>query len=328
MNPILAALLNVPPPTGASTSSPSSTDPGSAATFKSQFDQAVATLTNAPGQSAQGTTATTAALADTLTETLQKKITDLLAKGESVSEIVQQLAASLASLLVPQFGGDAAQIQAQLQTAFTSVLSPPTTGPPLSNTDLASALAQRFRLVAGVAAGVLGETGQPNRLFAGSISDAATTAGVQPAPQPTDHNSLTADSVATDATAFLASLSASRGDGKAVATNGAPALGPNGDTLLGRILARATRSQQGPTGPQAPIIPVPAETSRLSILALAAAAPVGFGATAQAASAQQAAAQASSGVRCFMSAHTDAQHESTGGWVCFPQYHSSSARQS
>ncbi|TAL76589.1 MAG: hypothetical protein EPN75_14090 [Beijerinckiaceae bacterium] len=63
-------------------------------------------------------------------------------------------------------------------------------------------------------------------------------------------------------------------------------------------------------------------------LALAAAAPVGFGATAQAASAQQAAAQASSGVRCFMSAHTDAQHESTGGWVCFPQYHSSSARQS
>jgi flagellar hook-length control protein FliK len=276
MNPILAALLNAPSPAGASASSsstsstsaqtqtPSSTDASSAAQFKSQFDQAVAALTNATGPSTQGTNATTtaaqattagstvqsAALADTLADTLQKKIADLLAKGESVTEIVQQLAASLASSLAAQFGGDPAQIQNQLQTAFVSALSPPSTGPPLSTTDLASALAQRFRQVADVAAGVLGETGQSNRQFAGSILDAATTAGVQPAPQPTDNNPTTADSIATDATALLASLTASQGDGKTVATNGAPLIGSNGDTLLGRILTRAAQSQQTSTGSQ------------------------------------------------------------------------------
>jgi len=53
-----------------------------------------------------------------------------------------------------------------------------------------------------------------------------------------------------------------------------------------------------------------------------AAAPAGLGSTAQAASAQQ----AFSGVRCFMSANTGAKQET--GWVCVPQYHSSSARQS
>jgi flagellar hook-length control protein FliK len=271
MNPILAALLNAPAPAGASAPSPSA-EAGSAAQFKSQFDQAVAALTNTAGPSTPGTSTTTtaaqattagstvqtAALADTLTETLQKKIADLLAKGESVSEIVQQLAAALASSLAAQFGGDPAQIQNQLQTAFVSALSPPSTGPPLSNTDLASALAQRFRLVADVAAGVLGETGQSNRLFAGSISDAATTAGVQPAPQSNISNPTAADSMASD--------------GKTVASNGAPALGPNGDTLLGRILTRAAQSQQAAPGSQTSAALVAPEPSRLSVLALAAAA--------------------------------------------------------
>jgi flagellar hook-length control protein FliK len=255
--------------------------------FKSQFDQAVAALSNTNGSSTPGTTATTTtaaqattagstvqsvAAADMLQETLQKKIADLLAKGESVSEIAQQLAASLATTLAAQFGGDPAQIQNQLQTAFASALSPPSTGPPLSNTDLASALAQRFRQVADVAAGVLGETGQSNRLFAGSISDAATTAGVQPAPTTT---TTPADSMATDASALLASLTASQGDGKTVATNGAPALGPNGVTLLGRILTRATPPQQAPAGPQTSAVPVasiPLGPTRLTVMALAAAA--------------------------------------------------------
>jgi flagellar hook-length control protein FliK len=245
--------------------------------FKSQFDQAVAALSNTNGSSTPGTTATTTtaaqattagstvqsvAAADMLQETLQKKIADLLAKGESVSEIAQQLAASLATTLAAQFGGDPAQIQNQLQTAFASALSPPSTGPPLSNTDLASALAQRFRQVADVAAGVLGETGQSNRLFAGSISDAATTAGVQPAPTTT---TTPADSMATDASALLASLTASQGDGKTVATNGAPALGPNGVTLLGRILTRATPPQQAPAGPAALDSGAPATTTTTSV---------------------------------------------------------------
>ena len=294
MNPILAALL--PPSAGAPAASsstpstpsqtPASTDASSAAQFKSQFDQAVAALTNTNGSSTQGTTTATttaaqattagstvqsAVAADMLQEALQKKIADLLAKGESVSEIAQQLAASLATILATQFGGDAAQIQTQLQTAFASALSPPSTGPPLSNTDLASALAQRFRQVADVAAGVLGETGQSNRLFAGSISDAATTAGVQPAPTTT---TTPADSIAADASALIASLTASQGDGKTVATNGTPALGPNGDTLLGRILARATPPQQAPSGSQtsdASASVTPTGPSRLTIMALAAA---------------------------------------------------------
>jgi flagellar hook-length control protein FliK len=292
MNPILAALL--PPSAGAPAASsstpsaapqaPSSSDATSAAQFKSQFDQAVAALANSNGSSTQATTSNTtsaaqattagssvqsAVAADMLQESLQKKIADLLAKGETVSEIAQQLAASLATTLAAQFGGDPAQIQNQLQTAFVSALSPPTsTGPPLSDADLASALAQRFRQVADVAAGVLGETGQSNRLFAGSISDAATTAGVQPAPTTT---TTPADSIAADASALLASLTASQGDGKTVATNGAPALGPNGDTLLGRILARATPPPQAPAGPQTSDASAPSGPSRLAIMALAAA---------------------------------------------------------
>jgi flagellar hook-length control protein FliK len=278
----------------AQTPPPSSADPGSLAQFKAQVDQAVAALTGAAGSNAHATTVSTAAVqtttatatqqattvADALQATLQQKIADLLAKGESVSEIVQQLAASLATALAAQFGGNPAQIQNQLQTAFVSALSPPSTGPPQSTTDLASALAQRFRQVADVAAGVIGETGQSNRLFAGSISDAATTAGVQPAPQTSANDPTTADSTATDASASLAALTASQGDGKTVALNGAPALGPNGDTLLGRILTRAAQSSQSaPAAPRSQPLassdlapPVQAESaSGLTARALAAA---------------------------------------------------------
>jgi len=354
MNPILAALLPPSQQVGASatsasipsaqTQTPSSADAGSAAQFKAQFDQAIAALTNSAGASTNGTTATTTgaqattagapsqagSAADTLQAALQKKIADLLAQGESVSEIVQQLAASLASSLAQQFGGDPAQIQNQLQTAFASALSPPSTGPPLSNADLASALAQRFRQVADVAAGVLGETGQSNRPFAGSSSDAATTAGVQPAPQPSENDPSTADSTATNAPALLASLTASQGapalnpigdpppgsalapatqsqltstgsqtppvsliaqalaastaalgndpatapqgDGQTVASNGAPALGSNGDTLLGRMLARAAQSQLTSTGSQTPALTPPAQTGPGSLTAQALAA--------------------------------------------------------
>ncbi len=274
MNPILAALL--PPSTGTSgtsastpsttTQPPSSSDASSAAQFKSQFDQAVAALENASGSTASGNTTTatsgaqastagssvqTAVAADMLQESLQKKISDLLAKGETVSEIVQQLAASLASTFAQQFGGDPAAIQSQLQQAFATALTlPTTTGPPLSNADLASALAQQFRQVADVAAGVLGETGQSNRLFAGSNSDAAPPRECNRPPQTSENSPTSADSIANDAAALLASLTASQGDGKTVATNGAPVVGSNGDTLLGRILARASASSQT-TGSQA-----------------------------------------------------------------------------
>jgi flagellar hook-length control protein FliK len=308
MNQILAALLNAQPAANAASSSSStqaqdssSSDASSTAQFKSQFDQAVQTLAiqqaNAKN-SAQGSTTTqgaaqattagsavqSAQLADSLQEALQKKIADLLAKGETVSEIVQQLAASLAASLAQQFGGDQTQIQNQLQTAFASALTlPVNTGPPLSSTDLASALAQRFRQVADVAAGVLGETGQSNRIFAGSNLDTATTVGVQPAPTTTTPatpvpNVSAADSMADDAKALLASLTASQGDGKTVATtNGAQNVGSNGDTLLGRILARAQQAQTPPPAPSsaaqtpAPLTleKAPAQSSVLTAMALA-----------------------------------------------------------
>ena len=311
MNQILAALLNSQPANAAQSSTQASNDPapstaaGSGAQFKSQFDRAVQTLasiaqataahTSSPHGStdsqgaAQATTAgstvRSASATDSLQGTLQKKIADLLAKGATVTEIVQQLAAVLAQQIAQQFGGNPAAIQNQLQTAFVSALAPPTgTGPPLSTADLASALAQRFRQVADVAAGVLGETGQSNRLFAGSILDAATTAGVQPAPTTTVQSppaaavttpptTSVADSMAQSAQALLATLTASQGDGKTVAINGDNA-GPNGDTLLGRMLARAQQAAQdraaAQTQVQAPVA-IPAGSSTLTSMALAAA---------------------------------------------------------
>jgi flagellar hook-length control protein FliK len=295
MNQILAALLNAQPANGASSSTPasndksSSADAGSSAQFKSQFDQAVQTLANATAanSSTQGSTQTngaaqattagssvqSAAAADSLQDTLKKQIVDLLAKGETVSEIVQQLAAALAQTIAQQFGGNQSQIQNQLQTAFTSALAPPSgTGPPPNNADLASALAQRFRQVADVAAGVLGETGQSNRLFAGSILDAATTAGVQPAPTTTTPPTTSvADSMAESAQALLATLTASQGDGKTVATNGATNVGPNGDTLLGRILARAAQAQSVAQQSKDTAPAIPTGSSAIATLAMAAA---------------------------------------------------------
>jgi hypothetical protein len=306
MNQILAALLNAQPanttqsPTSASNDSSSSADTGSAAQFKSQFDQAVQTLAsaahakaaqaNAANSSSHGSTVTqgaaqastagssvqSASAADSLQETLQKKIADLLAKGETETEIVQQLAAALAQQIAQQFGGSQTDIQNQLQTAFASALTPPSgTGPPPSTADLASALAQRFRQVADVAAGVLGETGQSNRLFAGSILDAATTAGVQPAPTTTATQPTisVADSMAASAKALSANLTASQGDGTTVATTGTN-VGTNGDTLLGRILARAQQAAQDRAAAQPPDkapVTIPTGSSTLTTMALAAA---------------------------------------------------------
>jgi flagellar hook-length control protein FliK len=311
MNQILAALLNTQPANAAQSSTQASSDkPSSAETrsgtqFKLQFDRAIKTFasiaqanaanpsrshgspaTQGAAQATSGASAEPSASAtDSLQAGLQKKIADLLAAGKTVTEIVQQLAGVLAHQIAQQFGGSQADIRNQLQTAFVSALTPPTgTGPPSSTADLASALAQRFRQAADVAAGVLGETGQSNRLFAGSILDAATTAGVQPAPTTTvpspsaqavstpTTNSV-ADSMAQNAQALLAALTAPQGDGKTVATNGVTT-GPNGDTLLGRMLARAQQAAQDRSAAQAPAqtpLTIPTGSSTLTTMALAAA---------------------------------------------------------
>ena len=103
-----------------------------------------------------------------------------------------------------------------------------------------------------------GETGQSNRLFAGSNSDAATTAGAAPAPQPDTSTTglTTADSIlsgALNATANL-TLPTGSGDGKSVAYDG-PALGANGDTPIGRILARALNALQSTASASAAVAP-------------------------------------------------------------------------
>jgi len=279
VNSLIASLIAPAQGTAAASAgaaSTSATPDTNSAQFKTQFGQAVAALTalvtkaqssggTSSGSSASatagGTAATTAT--DALQAALQKKISDLLAAGTSVQQIVQQLAGALANVFAGQLSGaNLAQIQTQLQATFATALSPPGNGPPASLADLASTLAQRFRQIADLAAGVIGETGQSNRLFAGSFSDAATTAGGQPAPGSTNGNT-TADSIASDASALLASLTASQGDGKTVAST-APAIGTNGDTLLGRILARAA---------QPPVTPVTPSTSAATTSASSTAAP-------------------------------------------------------
>jgi Meckel syndrome type 1 protein len=271
VNSLIASLLSTPAQaatTAGSAGAPAaSSTPDQSAQFKAQYGQAVAALTgivaNANGTSGASNSApSTSASAggglagavqtatEALAAALQKKISDLLAAGQSVQQIVQQLATALANAFATQFGGNVAQIQGQLQTAFATALSPPGNGPPASLADLASTLAQRFQQVADVAAGVIGEAGQSNRLFAGSFSDAATTAGGQPAPGTTT-TGTTADSTVSTATALLDSLTASQGDGKTVALT-APAIGTNGDTLLGRILARAAQASPPVTPATAP----------------------------------------------------------------------------
>jgi flagellar hook-length control protein FliK len=258
-------VLGPAPATAGQQSPPSGLDAvfGSTPAFKTAFDSAIASLKN------DGTAKTGAPKnLDALQSDLQKKISDMLAQGMSLSEIVNQLATTLASQFAGAFAGDPTQIRAQLQAAFASALAPPGTGPPVSIADSASALAQRFRQVAEAAAGVSGETGQSNRLFAGSNSDAATTAGVAPAPNLTNGpGPTTADSTLSGANTGTASLTAPlAGDGKSVAfAQLAPALGSNGETPIGRVLARAILAQQAATpnptalaGLPVPVQPVPA----------------------------------------------------------------------
>ena len=266
MNPILAALLNSPAVASASSASTSSpqtqtsalANAGSVAQFKSQFDQAVATLANAaaPARSPQGSRprrrppgqpATPAA--DSLVATLQKKIADLLAKGESVSDIVQQLAASLATSLAAQFGGepdaDPKPTANGLRIGALSTREPdrryrrPILHRPSHN---------GFGKLPTLRRGYSVRRG--NRIdYSQEVSRTRQPPRECNRPPSTSGNPAPADSIAANASALFASLTATQSDGETVALNGAPALGSNGDTLLGRILARA--AQPAPSVPAA-----------------------------------------------------------------------------
>jgi flagellar hook-length control protein FliK len=201
--------------------------------------------------------------------TLAKQIRDRLDRGVSLETVIQQLAAALATQVAGQLGAlpitlplslskGQGDIRAQgdidvtrLTQAFTEALSRTGQGPPLqTNAERASALATRFAQIEGIAqlaARVTNEDqGQQIRSIAGTSLD-ADTAGADPTP------------------AFTAPLAATPpavpSDGRSVALAPGEALSSGGDSLLGRILARAWLA--GDPAPRAPVqaaAPQPADT--------------------------------------------------------------------
>lgn len=194
---------------------------------------------------------------------LQTQIAAALNAGQSLSSIIANLSASLATSVAAKLGTTSEGARTRLQSAFASALSPPgQTGPPLTTAQQAQTLAQTFLQVASVATGVAnGESGQQNR-FLGTDLDAAT-AKANPAPTTTPPTATAQnasvvpvprtdlDSTLRSATTALAKLTAPaassfaaaspQGDGRSVALPD-PALAQTtgGDTLLGRVLTRAT----------------------------------------------------------------------------------------
>jgi flagellar hook-length control protein FliK len=162
---------------------------GSDPTFKSQLDDSMSTLAAAK----LGTTTTT-----TSDAALVQRIQALFDGGTSASDVVSHLASSLATSVASALGITTDAAKAMLTKTFSAALVPSgaNTGPPLTNSERASALVTRLRQIAELATRVTnGETGQPIRLIAGQSSD-AEQAGATPAP--------TTESILRDALAALA----------------------------------------------------------------------------------------------------------------------------
>jgi len=190
---------------------------------------------------------------DDLAPAIRQQLDD----GTSLDDVIAQLAGSLASGMAAQLGiSDAAALQ-KLEATFRTALGSGGTGPPQTNAERAAALASRFRQIADLATRVTkDDPGQPIRSIAGTSLD-ADTAKANPTPATTDdlvrdaQNALaaTASSSASAVSSGLtpvapaasnASASA-QGDGRVVASS-SPAIAANGDTLIGRILARAMQA--------------------------------------------------------------------------------------
>jgi flagellar hook-length control protein FliK len=252
------AVLSLIPEINKGPSSPALGERGASATssanaglFRSQLSQSVANTA-----SSNKTTAPAPAKASVSpSAVLEQKVAGALRAGAQSSEVVTQLAASLANSIATKLGTTDPNARAQLQTAFASALSPPgQTGPPQTTAEQARTLAQRFAKIASIATGVSGsESGQLNR-FVGTVLD-AKLAKANPAPTPppstlpNPSGTVTADSVILDASSAVASLFTAApvakpvavGDGKVVTLpTPAQAIATGGDTPIGRILARAT----------------------------------------------------------------------------------------
>lgn len=168
--------------------------------------------------------------------------------------MIQELAAALAAQVARQLGlspatlrqaqGEGGSEVARLTHAFTEALTQTSQGPPgHTNAERASALATRFAQMAQLAARVTNrEAGQPIRSIAGTSLD-ADTAGADPTPNP----GLTPSVVATPS------------DGRRVAIASSQAIATGGDTLLGRMVARAYLAGDA-ASPVAPVESAPPAT--------------------------------------------------------------------
>jgi flagellar hook-length control protein FliK len=180
---------------------------------------------------------------------LVQRIRDALDKGVPLNDVVGKLAGSLATSVANLLGISVDAAKQRLTQAFTQALSSPNgTGPPLTNAERASSLVARFRQLAEIATRVTnGDTGQPIRTIAGTSLD-AVSAKANPAPQ--------TDRILRDALAALAAPAspvtaattvptaapaapAAESTGRSVALLPGEAISTDGNTLLGRILARA-----------------------------------------------------------------------------------------
>ncbi len=226
------------------------------ALFKTQLGTSLAARSTASSTAAPSTMTTASPAAAALTRAVKAK----LDQGTPISDVIAQLASSLATSIAAQLGISPQAAQQRLTQAFGAALAPTDSGPPGSTAERASALVSRFRQIAELATRVTnGDQGQPIRQIAGNSSDAAT-AKANPAPDP---DSILRDALkalaattsppapvaaatnappaaeATPAAAAVPMTTALASDGRTVAFAPLQAIASGGDTPLGRILTRA-----------------------------------------------------------------------------------------
>jgi len=216
--------------------------------FKAQLGDSIVARAAANGTA----TASNSSPAPTATVALARAVKAKLDAGTSLSDIIAQLASSLATSVATQLGISPQAAQARLTQAFSQALEPTDTGPPGNTAERASTLATRFRQIAELATRVTnGDQGQPIRSIAGNSSD-AETAKANPAPNPdiilNDALQALAGTPAPSSTATAVATSAGS-DGRTVAISPLDAIAGGGDTPLGRILTRATLSDPTRTTP-------------------------------------------------------------------------------
>jgi flagellar hook-length control protein FliK len=253
-------LLSIPTPTiHAGSTLSSTTTAGKAETapltaltngalFKHALSTSLAATVTKTSSSSSTTPATASASADA---ELTQRIKALLDKGTSQTDVIASLSNSLAASVATALGIPLDAAKQKLTAAFTAALNPTGSGPPQSNAERATSLAQRFRQIAELATRVTKEDpGQTIRSISGKSSD-AEQAGAGPAPSPDRIIRDAATALAATASSATPTIPTSQNeaalpvaqapasDGRVVALPAATAIATGGDTPIGRILTRA-----------------------------------------------------------------------------------------